>query len=56
MTEKKQNEEALRWLNLFDHLRVKVSGYAINNKTFNLGLKKEINKLKSIIKNKQTQL
>jgi hypothetical protein len=46
MTEKKKAKEMLKWLNLFDLLRCKVDQYAINNKTFNVGLKEEIEKLR----------
>lgn len=45
-TEKQKAKEMLRWLDLFDTLRCKVDQYAINNKTFNLGLKNEIEKLR----------
>lgn len=46
-TEKKKAEETLKWLNLFDILRNKVAGYAINSKTFNSGFKNEINILRN---------
>lgn len=45
-TEKKKAQEMIKWLNLFDVLRCKVDQCAINNQTFNLGLKKEIDNLR----------
>lgn len=45
-TEKEKAIESLKWLELFDFMRVRVSNYAINEKTFNNGLKNEIDKMK----------
>ena len=56
MTEQEKTEETLRWLNLFDILRCKVNNYAINNKTFNLGLKNEINNLRKHCKTMEKQV
>jgi hypothetical protein len=54
MTDEEKRIETLKWLDFFDRLRVKVSGYAINDKTFNLGLKGEIEKLREICKNEKS--
>jgi hypothetical protein len=45
-SEKEKAIEMLKWLDLFDTLRCKVNNYAINTKTFNLGLKEEIETLR----------
>lgn len=45
-SEKEKAKETIKWLDLFDYLRCKVDQYAINNQTFNIGLKKEIEELR----------
>jgi len=46
-SEKQKAKETLKWLDFIDLLRCKVNNYAINNKTFNLGLKNEVEKLRT---------
>ena len=46
LSEKEKAKQAILWLDFFDLLRSKVNNYAINNKTFNSGLKKEIDNLR----------